>query len=132
MDTDLPTQTAQTIDEYLASVPEDKRATLENLRVIIRAAAPMAEECISYRIPCFKYHGPLVFFAAFKNHCGLYVINALILDTFKSELKPYKTSGTTIHFTPYNPLPEEFITKIVKMRIEENLSQRRTRIKKGE
>ena len=65
MNIDLPTQTTQTIEEYLALVPEDKRPALENLRETIRAAAPMAEECISYRILCFKYHGPLVFFAAF-------------------------------------------------------------------
>ena len=123
LNTDLPTQTAQTIDEYLALVHEDQRATLENLRVTIRTAAPMAEECISYRIPCFKYNGPLVFFAAFKNHCSLYVLNKGMLEKFKTELIPYKTSGTTIHFTPDNPLPEELIIKIVKMRIEENLKQ---------
>jgi uncharacterized protein YdhG (YjbR/CyaY superfamily) len=89
----------ETVDQYLADVPEDVRTALEKLCETIKVAAPKAEEVISYQIPTYKYHGPLVHFAAFKNHSSFIVVNKSILDTFKSELADYDTNGTTIHFT---------------------------------
>lgn len=63
----------KTIDQYLATLDAEKRATLEQLRTVIRAAAPKAEECISYGMPTFKLGGHgLVAFGAGKNHCALY------------------------------------------------------------
>jgi len=111
---------AKNVDEYLAAAPEEVRPVLEKLRRTIRAAAPKAEEVISYQIPMFKYHGPLVFFAAFRNHCSFYVVSKPIMETFSSEIKPWDTSGTTIHFSAKNPLPASLVKKIVKARIEEN------------
>jgi uncharacterized protein YdhG (YjbR/CyaY superfamily) len=111
---------AKNVDEYLAAVPDEVRPVLEKLRKTIRSAAPKAEEVISYQIPMFKYHGPLVFFAAFRNHCSFYVVSKPIMDVFTSELKPWDTSGTTIHFSAKNPLPASLVKKIVKARIEEN------------
>ncbi len=67
------TPPAKNTDEYLAAVPEEERAVLETLRRTIKAAAPEAEEVISFGVPAFRYHGPLVFFAAFPHHCSLYV-----------------------------------------------------------
>ena len=111
---------AKNVDEYLAAAPEEVRPVLEKLRRTIRAAASKAEEVISYQIPMFKYHGPLVFFAAFRNHCSFYVVSKPIMETFSSEIKPWDTSGTTIHFSAKNPLPASLVKKIVKARIEEN------------
>jgi uncharacterized protein YdhG (YjbR/CyaY superfamily) len=111
---------AKNVDEYLAAIPEEVRAVLEKLRRTIRAAAPKAEEVISYQIPTFKYHGPLVFFAAFRNHCSFYVVSKQIMETFSSELRLWDTTGTTIHFSAKNPLPASLVKKIVKARIEEN------------
>lgn len=120
MKKDQQQKPAKNLDEYLAAAPEDVRPVLEKLRRTIRAAAPKAEEVISYQIPMFKYHGPLVFFAAFRNHCSFYVVSKPIMETFSSELKPWDTSGTTIHFSAKNPLPASLVKKIVKARIEEN------------
>jgi len=114
---------AKNVDEYLAAVSDEVRPVLEKLRKTIRSAAPKAEEVISYQIPMFKYHGPLVFFAAFRNHCSFYVVSKPIMDVFTSELKPWDTSGTTIHFSAKNPLPASLVKKIVKARIEENESR---------
>lgn len=111
---------ARDIDAYLAALPQEARVALEKLRKAIRAAAPKAEEVISYQIPTFKYHGPLVFFAAFRNHYSFYVVNKSILETFAAELKPFKTSGTTIHFSTDHPLPATLVKKIVRARMEEN------------
>jgi uncharacterized protein YdhG (YjbR/CyaY superfamily) len=114
---------ARDVDAYVAALPKEPRVTLDKFRKIIKAAASKAEETISYQIPTFKYHGPLVFFAAFKNHCSLYVLSKSIMKKFSNELKPYDTSGTTIHFSPENPLPATLVKKIVKARIEENESR---------
>jgi uncharacterized protein YdhG (YjbR/CyaY superfamily) len=111
---------AKNVDEYLNALPEAVRTTLEKVRQTIKAAAPKAEEVISYQIPTYKYMGPLVHFAAFKNHSSLIVVNKTILKIFDKELQSYKTSGTTIHFTPDKPLPAALVQKIVKTRIKEN------------
>ncbi len=62
----------KTIDDYLALQTEDIRTGLEKLRKTIHSIIPNAEEAISYQIPTFKYHGSLVGFAAFKNHCSFF------------------------------------------------------------
>jgi uncharacterized protein YdhG (YjbR/CyaY superfamily) len=111
---------AKNVDEYLAAVPDDVRPVLEKLRRTIRAAAPMAEEVISFQIPTFRYHGPLVHFAAFRNHCSFFGVSKPVIDRFSSELIPWDTSGTTIHFSAKNPLPASLVKKIVKARVEEN------------
>jgi uncharacterized protein YdhG (YjbR/CyaY superfamily) len=120
----IKTSPAKDIDEYLASVPEKERDVLSELRRTIRAAAPGAQESISYRMPAFSHHGPLVFFAAFKNHLGFYGVSKKVLDTFKSELKPWRASTTTLHFSAENPLPASLVMKIVRARVEENEARR--------
>ena len=111
---------AKTVDEYLERLPADQRTALEKLRKTIRAAAPKAQEVISYQIPVYKYHGALVCFGAFPDHCSLYVVNKNLLNVFAKELEGYKTTGTTIHFTPDKPLPTTLVKKIVKARIADN------------
>ncbi len=111
---------AKNVDDYINAVPEKLRATLEKVRQTIKEAAPKAEESISYQIPTYKYMGPLVHFAAFENHCSLVVINKSIIENLKKELESYKTSGTTIHFSPEKPLPAILVKKIVKLRIKDN------------
>lgn len=110
----------QTVDEYLSTVPKVQRSALEDLRETIKAATRESEELISYGIPTYKYHGPLVHFVARKNYNSFIVVNKDILETFKSELEGYDTSGTTIHFTAENPIPRALIKKIVKTRMKEN------------
>jgi uncharacterized protein YdhG (YjbR/CyaY superfamily) len=108
------------IDEYLESVPEPARTTLNKIRAVIRSAAPPeATETISYRIPAFKYKGMLLCFAAFSDHCSLFP-GADIMETFKDELKGYRTSKGTIQFPPEKPLPAMLLKKIVKARVAAN------------
>jgi uncharacterized protein YdhG (YjbR/CyaY superfamily) len=111
---------AKTVDEYLAAIAPEAQAVLEQLRMTIKAAAPEAEETISYQIPTYKYQGPLVHFVARGSYCSFIVVSRLVLETFKNELKDYDISGTTIHFTPRHPLPAALVEKIVKTRIREN------------
>ena len=107
------------VDEYLQALPDDKRVLLEKIRKVIKAAAPQAEEFISYQMPAYKYKGVLVYFGAFTNHCSLFAGKQVVKD-FSTELKSFETSGATIHFTPDHPLPASLVQKIVKKRLQEN------------
>lgn len=111
---------AVTVDDYLAAVPDEARAALQDLRATIRAAAPEAEEGISYRVPTYRYHGPLVHFAAFKDHCSFIVASASVVERFKNELEGYEISGTTIQFLAKNPLSPDLVDRIVRARMKEN------------
>lgn len=111
---------SSSVDEYLALVPDDARAALEELRKTIKAAAPDTIETISYQMPTFKYQArALVGFAAFKKHCSLFPYSAKVMDLCKEELKPYETSKGTIRFPVDKPLPAALVKKIVKTRIRE-------------
>jgi uncharacterized protein YdhG (YjbR/CyaY superfamily) len=116
---------AKNIDEYLAAVPPTARAALEKLRKTIRAAAPKATEVISYQIPIFKYLGPLVGFAAFKNHCSFFVMGTSVMRAHKHELEPYPTATATILFPAEKPLPVALVKKLVRARIKENEARRK-------
>ena len=111
-----------TIDEYLSRVSDDKRAALEELRKTILGVIPMAEECISYQMPAFRYDGRvLVYFAAAANHCAFYPGG--MVNDFKDELESFETSKGTIRFQPERPLPASLVQKIVKARMAQNAAK---------
>lgn len=116
---DVSKEHPQTIDEYINSCPEQVRVLLQTLRETIKEAAPDAKETISYRMPAFKFHGNLVYFAAFKHHIGFYPIPSGI-EEFKEELSVYKTSKGAVQFPLDQPLPLALIRRIVMFRAEEN------------
>jgi uncharacterized protein YdhG (YjbR/CyaY superfamily) len=114
-----PIPKPKTIDEYLAGLSADKRVALEKLRKAIRAAAPKAEECISYGLAAFRLNGKfLVAVAAAANHCAFYP-GAFPIKAYKDELKKYDTSKGTIRFQASNPLPTALVRKLVRARIAE-------------
>jgi uncharacterized protein YdhG (YjbR/CyaY superfamily) len=115
----------KTMDEYLAAVNADKRAALEKLRTAIRAAAPGAEEGISYGLAAFRLDGrPLVAFGATASHCAFYPMSSSTVEAHKDELAQYDTSKGTIRFSADKPLPAALVRKLVKARIAENEGQR--------
>ncbi len=112
----------KTIDEYLAQVRDDeKRDALQNLRKTIRAAAPTANECISYGVPTFRVNGTLVAgFAAAAGHCAYFPMSGSLVAAHARDLKGYETSKGTIRFQPGRPLPARLVRKLVKARIAED------------
>ncbi len=103
------------VDSYLAGLPEAQRGPLEDLRQTLKAIAPQAVESMGYGMPALKYRGrPLVYFAAAKNHCGLY---GPAIDRHLADLAGYQTSKGTIRFQPDAPLPEALLRKLVADRI---------------
>jgi len=117
---DTSKATFKTIDEYIATFPKETQSLLKQIRATIKAAAPEAEEKISYQMPTFFLKGNLVHFAAFKNHIGFYPVPTGI-EKFKKDLSIYKTTKGAVQFPLDKPLPLELITKIVKFRLAENI-----------
>ena len=110
---------SKTVEEYLAGVPEPARTTLNNIRAVIRSVVPAeAAEGISYGVPTFKLKGPVIWYAAFSNHCSLFP-TASVIEKFKDELKAYRTSKGTIQFPLDKPLLASLVKKMVKARLAE-------------
>jgi uncharacterized protein YdhG (YjbR/CyaY superfamily) len=112
------------VDEYIARVPPKFRTALQRLRKTIKAAAPDAEEVISYQMPAFRQNGMLVYYAAFSDHCSLFVASDKIRRQFAEELKPFRAGKGTLQFTPETPIPAGLVTRIVKARMAENAARR--------
>jgi uncharacterized protein YdhG (YjbR/CyaY superfamily) len=130
----MSTKKFLSVNEYLASVPGDKKPLLKELRNIIRKAAPEAEEVISYNMPAYKQNGILVYFMAHRNHIGFYPGSKVISELPKDKLRDFKTSKGTIQLPFNKPLPKRLIQSIVKMRVKQNIEKRKlknTVMKKG-
>lgn len=113
----------QTFDDYLTALDEEPRAALEKLRKTIRAAAPKAEEGISYGLAAFRLDGrPLVGLGASAKHCAFYLMSGSTVENHAAELKGYDTSKGTIRFPASKPLPAALVRKLVKARIAENMA----------
>jgi uncharacterized protein YdhG (YjbR/CyaY superfamily) len=110
------------VDEYINSFPFEVQQLLEQVRDIIKKAAPGATEVISYSMPGYKMNGMLVWFAAHTNHIGFYP-GASGIASFKKELSIYKGAKGSVQFPFDKPMPSELITRIVKFRAEENLQR---------
>ena len=122
-------ETRKNIDEYIAGFPQEVRGILKKIRATIRAAAPDAEEAIKYRMPTFILEGNLVHFAAFKKHIGFYPTPTGI-EKFKDELSVYEGAKGSVRFPLEEPVPFGLISKIVKLRVKENLEKAEARGKK--
>jgi uncharacterized protein YdhG (YjbR/CyaY superfamily) len=110
------------IDEYITTFPEEIQKILQEVRATIKAAAPEAEEKISYQMPTFFLNGNLIHFAAFKHHLGLYPTPNGV-EAFAQELSQFKGAKGSVQFPLDQPLPLELITRIVKYRVAENLKK---------
>ena len=115
--------TAESIDEYLATVPEPKRATLEAVRASIRRAAPDAEECISYGMPAYRLPGKgrargkvVAGFAAFAKHLAYLPHSGRTFEAMADELDGYTYTDGSLHFAIDQPLPDELVERLVEVR----------------
>ena len=112
----------ETIDEYIATFPKETQKILEEIRATIKAAAPEAEEKISYQMPTFYLNGNLIHFAAFKNHIGIYPTPSGT-QAFKDEISIYQGAKGSIRLPIDEPIALELIGRIVKFRVAENLTK---------
>ncbi len=108
------------VDEYIQAFPKEVQKILEQVRQTIKNAAPSSEESISYTMPAYKLNGkPLVYFAGYENHIGLYATLSGH-KAFEKELSKYKQGKGSVQFPLNEPMPLDLITRIVKFRTEGN------------
>lgn len=118
----------KSVDEYIATQPEDVQAILQCVRSAIRKAVPHAEEVISYQIPAYKLHGgPVLSFAGWKQPYSLYPANDRLVEAFKDELARYKVSKGTIRFPLSQAVPVKLIERVAKFRAKEAAERARTK-----
>ncbi len=119
----------ENIDDYIEDAPLEVQQKLRELRAVIKAEVPDAEERIAYQMPTFSQNGNLVHFAAFKNHIGFFPAPSGI-ENFKEELAKYKTSKGTVQFPLDEDIPFELVREIVRFRLKENLAKVKSKQKK--
>jgi uncharacterized protein YdhG (YjbR/CyaY superfamily) len=119
----------KSVDEYIATYPEDVQAILQRVRRTICKAVPGAEEVISYQIPAYKLQGaPVLYFAGWKQHYSLYPATNHLVAAFRDELAPYKVTKGTIRFSLSQPVPMKLIERIAKFRAKEAAERARAKL----
>jgi uncharacterized protein YdhG (YjbR/CyaY superfamily) len=119
----------KTVAEYFSLIPANTKSILEEVRKVIKEAAPQAKEVISYNMPAFKLHGILVYYAAHKEYIGLYP-TASGIEIFKNEISAYKWSKGAVQFPIDKPMPLDLISKIVKFRLNEDIEKAKRKANK--
>ena len=118
----------QSVDDYLATMPPNTRAVLDEVRSIIRAVLADADEVISYQIPTYKKDGvAVIHFAGWKKHFSLYPVGETLVEVLPEEAARYPTSKGTIRFPPDEEVPRALIRKIVALRKEAAASEAKKR-----
>ena len=108
------------VDDYMASLPDDRRSVMEQLRSTIREAAPDATEAISYNMPAFRLGGRfLVSYEAFKRHYSHFPWSDGMLEELGEALRPYAVGKGTIRFPADKRIPLELVTRVVEIRNRE-------------
>ena len=108
------------VDEYLRTVEEPKRGTLQVLRRTILEIVPEAEQVISYGSPAFRVEGKTVAgFAAFKNHLSYLPFSGSVLEQLADELGGYTMTKSALHFPVDRPLPKPLVKKLIAIRLAE-------------
>lgn len=121
---------AKSVEEYISSYPADIRKKLNDLREVIKKAAPEAIEKISYGMPAYTYKGMLLYFAVHTNHIGLYPYPSA-MEAFRKEIAAYRTSKSTIQFPHNKPIPLKLVSEIVAFRLQENIMKEQYRKKRS-
>jgi len=119
--------TPASVDDYMAALPDAQRATLEELRQTIRAAAPEATEMIAYQMPGLRIHGTLlVSYAAFKSHYSLFPASGAVIGALGEELTPFLSGKATLRFPADRPIPADLVIRIVRVRLDETAARGRS------
>ncbi|MFD2099002.1 iron chaperone [Flagellimonas iocasae] len=110
----------KTVDEYFQNIPRHTLERMEIIRKALKETASLAEEVISYNMPALKYHGILMYYAAYEKHIGFYAVPSTH-ETFKEELSNYKAGKGSVQFPNDEPLPLDLIKRMAAYRYKEKL-----------
>lgn len=110
-----------TVDGYMAALPDDRRAVIQELRRTLATAAPQASETIAYDMPALRLDGRfLVSYAAYKNHYSLFPASDGVVEALGDDLAPYLSGKGTIRFPSNAPIPSALVRRIVEVRLQEH------------
>jgi uncharacterized protein YdhG (YjbR/CyaY superfamily) len=113
------------VDAYIAALPEGRREAMTAIREAIRAAAPDADEVITYKMPGFKTNGRfLVSYDAYKRHYSLFPASDPVVKQLGAEIEPFLAGRGTIRFPADRPIPVDLVSRIVTIRVAENAAVR--------
>lgn len=114
----------ENIDQYYSQFTPEYQDKMRQLHQLVKETVPDALEVISYGMPAFKLNGrPLIYYAATKNHLGFYPAGTSTVDTFKNA--GYEVTKGSVHFPWNQPLPEDLLKKMIKVRADENLVKKK-------
>jgi uncharacterized protein YdhG (YjbR/CyaY superfamily) len=108
------------VADYMADLPRDRRTAMEGLRRALTDAAPEASESIAYNMPALRFNGRfLVSYQAFKNHYSIFPWTDNMAVLLGDALAPYLHGKGTIRFPADQPISDELVRQIVRIRIDE-------------
>jgi uncharacterized protein YdhG (YjbR/CyaY superfamily) len=109
------------VDEYLASLPDDERNALQELRQLIQATVPEVQERISYGTTViFALKRDLVGLGAQKKHLSFFIMSPELAEAMQEQIeRTHRLSGATIHFDPDSPLPASLVKELLEARLKE-------------
>ena len=112
-------QNFSNVNAYIQAQALAAQPHLQDLRNVIRSAAPDAAESISYGMPAYKFKGkPLVYFGAFKSHIGFYA-TPTGHTAFADELANYKQGKGSVQFPMDKPMPLDLVKRMVEFKVSE-------------
>jgi len=113
--------TFTSVDEYVASLPEDVRPVMDRIRALVRSVVPDVGETISYNMPTFVLDGlPLVHVAAWKKHIGLYPLPPMD-DELAAAVAPYRAAKDTMQLTYTRPIPYELVERVIAVLLQRRM-----------
>lgn len=106
------------VEEFLATLPDDRRKALQHLRELTQRTCPVAVEAFGYGMPGYKYRGrPLIYFSSFKNHMSIFAMGYEGINRHRAELADYEIRTGTIHFQADKPLPDKLVKTLISERM---------------
>ncbi len=110
---------AKSFKDYISELSPEIQVRMKTIRQTVKSTIPAAEEVISYGMPAFRYHGMLVFYAAFKKHYSFF-FGAQVTKDFAAQLSAYETSKGTIRIPNEKPVPVQLLKKLTKYAAKKN------------
>jgi len=108
------------VDQYLSTVSDEERRTLQTLREQILAVHPLLEEGLSRGVPFFYYRGKrAIGFRSSKEHLSFFIMEGTVLKRLQNIYSDFSSSSTVIRFSVSKPIPQNIVEQFVKARIEE-------------
>jgi uncharacterized protein YdhG (YjbR/CyaY superfamily) len=106
------------VEDFLATLPEDRHKALQHLRELTLKTCPVAVEGFGYGMPGYKYRGrPLIYFSSFKNHMSIFAAGYEGINRHRAELADYEVRAGTIHFQAAKPLPDKLVKTLIRERM---------------